>query len=161
MKKIYFSSTEEILEGLTQYEKVAKALHMNGEKRWTKFLTVIDVLVTPAYKKVIEKCNTSSKGTYDSKGDDWDAFKAELIYCKIKTPYPWDTMIESFHNWFKYLDMDFEVEIEEHIKRVLVLLKYTDDSRGRTTGGLTKPKLNNNEKTHYLSKILQDMVQRI
>lgn len=33
MKRIYFDSTEEILEGLLQYEKVAEALNMDNEKR--------------------------------------------------------------------------------------------------------------------------------
>lgn len=105
-----------------------------------------------AFDKIIKKRKNSSKGEYRVNGRDWDAFRADPIHYKIKESYHQDTMLESFHNWFKYPDMNYKVEIEEHVKRILLLLKHMDDLRGRTTGGPQnkKPTFNDAEKTHYL-----------
>ena len=54
MKKIYFESMEEILEGVNQYKEVAKLLSMDDEARWKKFPMIVDVLGKPAYKEVLE-----------------------------------------------------------------------------------------------------------
>ena len=88
MKKIYFDSTEEILEGLVTYEKIADALHMDSKTKWDKFPSVIDVSADPAFKELLEKRKQSKGSAYDADGKDWDEFKEDMIHALIEEPYP-------------------------------------------------------------------------